>query len=152
MLDCFLLIFQKDGLIMSFAVDEFINQDPYFRELLLDIKKKGSLSAVIIASLTIGLAVARSIASDILTQRGQEEGVRPLCPKCGRLLESKGILPRSIIIIIGTIYWKRRGWRCTKKCKIGQITPSDNELGLQSNQRVSNELKQVACALAVFVP
>lgn len=81
---------------MSFAVDEFINQDPDFRKLLLDIKKRGSLSAVIIASLTVGLAVARSIASDILTQRGQEEGVRPLCPKCGRLLESKGMLPRSI--------------------------------------------------------
>jgi len=102
-LDYFLSTFHKDGLIMSFPIDEFISQDPDFRELLSGMKKEGSLSAVILASLTIGLTVARSIASEILTQRGQAEGNRPLCPKCGRLLESKGMLPRSIISIIGTI-------------------------------------------------
>ena len=137
---------------MSFVINELASQDPRFRDLLLELKNSDSLSAVILASLMLGLAVARRVASDVLNQRSQAEGVRPLCPKCGRLLESKGMLPRSIISIIGPINWKRRGWRCIKKCKIGQITPLDKELGLQPNQRVSNELKQVACALAVFVP
>jgi len=137
---------------MSFAVDEFAGQDSCFYELFSEIKDTDTLIGVVLASLAFGLAVARIVASEILTQKGQAESVRPLCPKCGRSLESKGMLPRSIISIIGTIHWKRRGWRCTNKCKIGQITPSDQALGLQPNQRVSNEIKQVSSALAVFVP
>ena len=137
---------------MSFAVDELIKQDAHFLILFSRVKEKDSLSAIILASLTLGLAVARIVASDVLTQKARAECTRPFCPKCGSLLESKGMLPRSVISIIGRIRWKRRGWRCTKKCKIGQITPFDSKLGLQPNQRMSNELKQIACALAVFVP
>jgi hypothetical protein len=151
-LNYFLLIFQKDGFIMSLVVDELVRQDSYFLELFSDVKGATSLSAVVLASLMFGLAVSRRVASEILTQRGQAEGTRPFCPKCGRLLESKGLLRRSVISIIGQISWKRRGWRCTRGCKIGQITPFDEELGLQPNQRVSNEVKQVGCALAVFIP
>jgi len=137
---------------MSLVVDELVRQDSYFLELFSDVKGATSLSAVVLASLMFGLAVSRRVASEILTQRGQAEGTRPFCPKCGRLLESKGLLRRSVISIIGQISWKRRGWRCTRGCKIGQITPFDEELGLQPNQRVSNEVKQVGCALAVFIP
>lgn len=137
---------------MNFAIAEIISNDIELHRLSSEVKHAGSLSGVILASLTFGLAVAKIVASEILTQRGQAEGVHPFCPKCGHLLESKGLLPRSIISIIGTIHWKRRGWRCTKGCKIGQITPFDKELDLQPNQRVSNEVKQIACALAVFVP
>jgi hypothetical protein len=42
--------------------------------------------------------------------------------------------------------------RCPNKCKIGQIAPLDDELGLKPNQRISEELKEMACALAVFLP
>ena len=62
------------------------------------------------------------------------------------------MLPRSVISLIGPVNWKRCGWRCTKGCRIGQVTPFDKELGLQPSQRMSNELKQISCALAVFVP
>ncbi|CAK8719299.1 hypothetical protein GKODMF_10865 [Candidatus Electrothrix gigas] len=137
---------------MSNKIIEIINYDSELHKLSSKAKDANSLSGIILASLTFGLAIARRVASEILTQKSQAEELRPLCPKCGRPLESKGMLPRSIISIIGTIHWKRRGWRCTNKCKIGQITPLDKELGLRPNQRVSNELKQVASALAVFVP
>ena len=137
---------------MSFVVEEFVNQDSYFLELFSDIKNADTLSRVVLTSLMLGLAIARRVASDILNQRSQAENVRPLCPKCGRLLESKGMLPRSVISLIGPVNWKRRGWRCTKGCRIGQVTPFDKELGLQPSQRMSNELKQISCALAVFVP
>lgn len=137
---------------MSFVVEEFVNQDSYFLELFSYIKNADTLSRVVLTSLMLGLAIARRVASDILNQRSQAENVRPLCPECGRLLESKGMLPRSVISLIGPVNWKRRGWRCTKGCRIGQVTPFDKELGLQPSQRMSNELKQISCALAVFVP
>ena len=137
---------------MNFKIIEIINYDSELHKLSSKTKDADSLSGIILASMTFGFAIARRVASETLTQRGQAEGLRPVCPKCGRPLESKGMLPRSIISIIGTIHWKRRGWRCTNKCKIGQITPFDKELGLRPNQGVSNELKQVASALAVFVP
>jgi hypothetical protein len=137
---------------MKLVIDEFINQNAEFRELFSEVKSAVTLSEVILASLKLGLAIAREIASEIINQRANAESNRPLCPECSCVLESKGLLGRSITTIIGTIHWKRRSWRCKKGCKIGQITPFDQKLGLQRNQRVSNELKQVACALVIFVP
>ncbi|XCN73042.1 MAG: hypothetical protein Q3M24_22670 [Candidatus Electrothrix aestuarii] len=68
---------------MSFVINELASQDRRFHDLFSDVKNADSLSAVILASLMFGLAVARRVASDILTQRGQEEEVRLFCPKCG---------------------------------------------------------------------
>jgi hypothetical protein len=67
-------------------------------------------------------------------------------------LESKGFVGRCLVGLIGVVHWKRRVGRCPQGCKIGQVAPLDQALGLQPNQRVSAELKRAACALAVFVP
>jgi len=42
--------------------------------------------------------------------------------------------------------------RCPHGCKIGQVAPLDTALGLAPQQRTSLAVKQIACALAVFVP
>ena len=137
---------------MTPALEEFINQTPHLQELFSVVTQAVSLKAVILACLKLGLAIAVRVASDILTQRGQASGERPSCPKCGNPLESKGFLPRSIQSLLGKVSWKRRVWRCPQGCKIGQVAPFDGELGLHPNQRVSDDLPQVACALAVFLP
>ncbi|MBI3914648.1 MAG: ISKra4 family transposase, partial [Chloroflexi bacterium] len=54
--------------------------------------------------------------------------------------------------LIGVLHWKRRVGRCPHGCKIGQVAPLDTALGRVPQQRTSLEVKQIACALAVFVP
>ncbi len=137
---------------MTPVVKELINQESHLQKLFSAIESAVPLNVLILACLKFGLAIARIVASDTLAQRGQAEGDRPSCPKCGKPLESKGLLPRSILSLIGKVSWIRRVWRCPDRCKIGQIAPLDVELGLRPNQRVSNDLKRVACLLAVFVP
>ncbi|RLF88386.1 hypothetical protein DRN43_05960 [Thermococci archaeon] len=43
-----------------------------------------------------------------LTERAQCSTDWPKCPKCGKRLHSKGLLPRKIMSIFGEISWKRR--------------------------------------------
>ena len=59
---------------------------------------------------------------------------------------------RQLRTIIGLIRWRRRVGRCPKGCRVGQIAPLDDELGLKPNQRVCDGLKRLGCMLAVFVP
>jgi hypothetical protein len=57
-----------------------------------------------------------------------------------------------MITLIGLVKWWRRRGGCPAGCKIGQVVPMDEALGLQPYQRTSLEVKWLACALAVFVP
>ncbi len=137
---------------MTSIIHKCICQDPCLQESFSAIERAVTLSAVIIACLQFGIVIARTVASEILTQRGHAEGGRPSCPNCGTHLESKGLLSRSMKSLLGTVSWTRRVWRCPRGCKIGQVVPLDRELHIQPNQRVSHEVQRVACALAVFVP
>lgn len=121
-------------------------------ELLLAVQQAVCLKALILAAFKVGLGVAVVVVEEVLSKRGAEFGERVLCPVCGTFLESKGLVARSMHTLIGLVSWKRRVWRCPRGCKIGQIAPLDEELGIQPNQRTSAELKQAACVLAVFVP
>jgi len=126
--------------------------NPHLQELVMEVKSALTLKAVVLAALKLGLAIAVLIVSEVLTKRGQDMGERPLCSECGTVLESKGLLERTMKTLIGLVSWKRRVWRCPSGCKIGQVAPLDVELGLKPNQRVSDELKEAGCVLAVFVP
>ena len=94
------------------------------------------------------------IVEEILLRKAQliNNKEKPLCPVCNKPLESKGWLPRTIITLAGLIKWNRRVWRCPFGCKIGQIVPFDDELGIKPNQRFSTELQKRSCLLAIFVP
>jgi hypothetical protein len=138
---------------MLFSQLEEITQSyPQLKQLIVKVKTAITLKAIVLAVLKLSLAIAVIIAGEVLTQRGQSKGEPKVCPKCNKPLESKGLLPRAVKTIIGIVRWKRRVSRCPNGCKIGQIAPLDIELGLQSNQRVSEDLMQRACVLAIFVP
>lgn len=137
---------------MLSQLEEIAQSYPQIRDLIVKVNLAITLKAVILAALKLSLAIAVIIVGEILTQRGQSKGEPEVCPKCNKPLESKGLLSRTVKSIIGMISWRRRVLRCPNGCKIGQIAPLDIELGLQSNQRVSEDLKQKACVLAIFVP
>jgi hypothetical protein len=122
------------------------------QEQLKKIEKAKTLVEIILAAWELAIRIVVKIVEMVLEKRAQECCKWPLCPKCGARIENKARLKRQIKSIIGVIRWKRKVGRCPNGCEIGQIAPLDKELGLQPNQRVSNELKRAACALAVFVP
>ena len=110
------------------------------------------LHTLILSAVKLAFGIARVLVEDLLNQRGKACGERPRCSHCGEPLESKGLVDRTMKTLIGTLTWKRRVWRCSYGCQIGQVAPLDTALGIQPNQRTSFELQQAACVLAVFVP
>jgi len=102
-------------------------------------------------ALELGRAVAVKVAEEILNERGQARTKWSGCPQCGQKLESKGLEPREMLTLIGRVKWWRRRGGCPNGCKIGQVVPLDEALGLQPYQRTSLEVKWLASAVAVFV-
>jgi hypothetical protein len=122
-------------------------------ELLLAVENAPTLAVMMLAAWQLARAIAVAVVEDILTERAQHSTEWPRCEKCGKRLESKGLVNRSLRGLIGTVQWERRVGRCPDRCRIGHpVAPLDTELGLRPNQRVSDTLVRAACALAVFVP
>ena len=136
-----------------FCLSQSIAQsDPYLQESIEKLKNTSSLAILILVALQLGRVVAVKVVEEILNERGQGPTKWSLCSKCGTKLESKGLASREMLTLIGLIKgWRRRGG-CPKGCKIGQVVPLDEELGLRAYQKTSLEVKWLACALAVFVP
>ena len=137
---------------MSSQLMEVIQFDAKVQELFFEVQKAITLKAMVLIAFKLGLAIALVIVKEVLTARAHSIIDQPLCPKCQTPLHSKGWLPRTVKTLIGILTWKRKVWRCPNGCKIGQIAPFDSELGLKPNQRTGDEIKQIACALTVFVP
>jgi hypothetical protein len=136
-----------------FCLSQSIAQsDPYLQELVEKIKNAPSLAMLIMVALQLGRVVAVKVVEEILNERGQGPTKWLLCSKCGTKLESKGLASREMLTLIGLIKWWRRRGGCPQGCKIGQVVPLDEELGLKAYQKTSLEVKWLACALAVFVP
>ena len=136
-----------------FCLSQSIAQsDPYLQELVEKTKNASTLAMLILAALQLGRVVAVKVVEEILNERGQAPTKWPLCAKCGTKLESKGLGSREMLTLIGLIKWWRRRGGCPQGCKIGQVAPLDEELGLTAYQKTSLEVKWLACALAVFVP
>ena len=126
--------------------------EPYLQELVEEIRNASSLALLILAAVQLGRAVAVKVVEEVLNERGQEPTKWSPCPGCGKKIESKGSESREMITLIGLVKWWRRRGGCPAGCKIGQVVPMDEALGLQPYQRTSLEVKWLACALAVFVP
>lgn len=137
---------------MLAQIEKSLGFDGHFQELYSKVEKAVTLKTIVLASFLLAIYLAVKIVEKTLADRAQLMDERPICPKCGTPLDSKGFLSRKIKTIIGLIQWKRRVWRCPRGCKIGQVAPLDDELALEPNQRTSDELKQAACVLAIFVP
>lgn len=137
---------------MSCLMNSIAQSDPSLQELIEKMKDATSLASLILTALLLGRAVAVKVVEEILNERGQVPDEGGACSECGQKLESKGLKPRKVLTLIGLVKWRRRVRGCPDGCEIGQVVPSDEALGLQPYQQTSQEVKWVACALAVFVP
>lgn len=122
------------------------------QELVTAIENAPSSGAMMLAAWRLARLLAVKLVKEELAERAQRPTKWPPCEKCGKRLESKDFVPRQLTGLIETVRWQQREGRCPDRCKIGQVTPLDKELGLQPNQRTSAGLRQAACALTIFVP
>jgi len=116
------------------------------------VQQAASLFQMILAAWRLGLSLARLVVQETIGERARQPTDWPPCPQCGTRLHSKGLLPRQLTTILGVLCWKRRVGRCPKGCPIEPVAPLDQAVGIEPNQQTSTELKQLACAFAVFVP
>ena len=137
---------------MPCLTDSILQNDPSLQEWVDAIKNAPSLALIILAAWQLARRLAVRLVEEELAARAQPSTEWPPCPKCGARLESKGPVWRQLMTLLGPVRWQRRVGRCPKRCHIEQGVPLDEALGVQPHQRTSIELKQVACALAVFVP
>jgi hypothetical protein len=128
------------------------DQDPIWQEHIRAIEQAVTLSALLEAAWELACCLTIWLVEAVLAQRAQQARSWPPCPVCGKKLESKGMQPRQLKTVLGTIHWQRRVGRCPQRCKIGQIAPFDEELGIEAQQRIDQQVKRRACLLAVFVP
>ena len=125
---------------------------PFLRNQLEAVQQASSLSAMLLAAWRLGLVVALRVVQEVLYERAHAPAEVQVCPQCGTPLRSKGFLPRQLTTLLGVLRWERRVQRCPKQCHLGQVAPLDTALGLAPYQKTSVEVKQLACAFAVFVP
>jgi len=116
------------------------------------IEQASSLGAMMLAAWQLAGMLAVNLVEEELRKRAQRPTEWPACEVCGKRLESKGFVKRTLRGLIGTVRWERRVGHCPDRCKIDQVAPLDTELGLKPNQRASANLMRAACALALFVP
>ena len=137
---------------MSCLVESIKQQDTEMQTLIIQLTQEPALAIMVLLAWQIGLLVARTILEEVLTARGRAATEAQMCPKCGQRLESKGVVGRKLVTVVGQIRWRRRVWRCAARCAIGQMVPLDDRLGLVANQQTGIQVKRLACILAVFVP
>ncbi len=140
---------------MSFleSMQSVVENDCQIQELVEEVEQAASLVLLILTALQLGRAIAVKVVEEILNERGQDEAEECApCEKCKAKLESKGLLPREILTVIGRVKWKRRVRRCPNGCEGSQVAPSDEMIGLTAYQKTSLEVKWLGSALAIFVP
>ena len=133
-------------------MESLINSDPEILELLEKLRNSSKIAVMVIVGLQLARLLAVKLVEQELARRAQQPTQWSACPECDTRLGSKGQKPRQLDTIIGRISWSRRIGRCPNKCRIGQVAPLDQELGLASNQKTCQSLQQAACSLAVFIP
>ena len=126
--------------------------NPKLQEQFEAFKKATTLAKMMLIAFRIGCLLAIIVVEKELAQRADRPCQWPKCPKCGSRIENKGREKRQMQGIIGIVCWKRKVGYCPNGCKIGQIVPLDDELGIAPSQQASNDLKRACCALAIFVP
>lgn len=145
-------IFSVNGDPMVSYGNFFWRAETSLKSQLEAVQQASQLSAMVMAAWIFGLALARLVLEEVLCERGKAQGEKQVCPTCGAGLESKGLIPRQMITLLGVIHWERRVYRCPRGCSLKSGAPMDKALGLKSHQQTSLEVKQMACLLAVFLP
>jgi hypothetical protein len=137
---------------MPCLTDSIRHVNPALQALVEHIENATTLTQIIATTWRLAWVLAIQVIEEVIVERAQRKTHWPTCPRCGERLHSKGFIPRQITTLMGVIHFRRRVGRCKNRCRIGQIVPLDDELGLAPHQRTSVAFKQVACLLAIFVP
>lgn len=137
---------------MLCLIDSINQKAAAVQALVQKIENAPTMPQIILAAWRLAMVLAVKIVEEELTKRAQRPTVWEACPHCGCRLQSKGFIRREMVTLVGKVVWRRRAGRCPGGCKIGQVAPLDEELGLELHQRTSVELKHLACICAVFLP
>ena len=132
--------------------DSIRDDDPCLQRLLCTVEEAYTLPELVLAAWSFARVLARHLGEAVLTERARRPTLWPRCPQCGAGMRSKGFVKRQIISLLGPLRWQRRVGRCPQGGETPQVAPLDTALGVQPHQRTSDELQQLGCALAVFVP
>jgi len=124
----------------------------YSQALCKKIEEEENLTKLVQLGMRLGFHIAAGLVEEKLHLLGKQQVALGECPLCGGRLESKGLLPRRMITLIGKLSWKRRVYRCHSRCPISQIVPSDDRLGIEPNQKTSWSVLRYACMMAVLLP
>jgi hypothetical protein len=116
------------------------------------VETAATLEAMMAAAWVLARALVLRLMSEVLEARAAQPQSWPDCQACGERLRSKGWVARQWRGVIGIVQWRRRVGRCPSGCKIGQVAPLDQALGLEAYARTSVEVQEMACLLAVLMP
>ena len=127
-------------------------EDELLKTHYQEVQKSQSLVAMVWAAWLFGLALANRLLSQELAARASLPTQWPKCPECHCRLRSPRMRPRQIQTLVGVVHFERRVGRCRNRCPGVMVVPFDQGLGLRSYQQTSQEVMQLGCLLAVFVP
>ncbi len=133
-------------------MEQLCADDDLLSARYLAMGESQSLVAMVWAAWLFGLAIANRFLQQELFERSSLPTQWSKCPKCLCRLRSKGMRPRKIPTLVGSVHFSRRVGRCRNGCRGVMVAPLDQELGLDSYQQTSQEVVQLGCLLAVFVP
>ena len=81
-----------------------IHNHPQYHEKLQDhwnaVYHAELLHTLILAAFRLALAMACLLVEEVLNQRSCEFGERRCCPQCGALLESRGLVERTLMSLL----------------------------------------------------
>jgi len=116
------------------------------------VETAATREAMMAAAWVLARALALMLMSQVLETRAAEPVSWPNCKACGKRLRSKGWVARQWSGVVGVVKWRRRVGRCPSGCKIGQVAPLDQALGLEAYAHTSVAVQEMACLLAVLMP
>lgn len=100
---------------------------PEYNSMLDEINDSHTLTAMIGIAWQLACILAVKLVEETINRRAQTKTEGPLCPKCGRRLQSKGFVGREIKSMMDYIRRRRRLGRCPQQFTIGQVAPLDSQ-------------------------
>ena len=133
-------------------LEQMLPDEPDWQALCHQLQATSHLSVIVLLAWQMGQCLAHAIVEKHLHHLSALPTRWPNCPTCGHPLESKGLVHRCLVTLVGPVEWHRRVGRCPQRCRGSTIAPLDAELGIAPYQQVSKEVLRLGCLLSVFLP
>jgi len=137
---------------MLCLLNSISEKEPALAKKFEALENSPTFTVLVLSAWRLAMCIAVRFVEAELEKRATQKSTWGKCPHCGSNLQSKGFRGREMKTLIGKVVWRRRVGRCPNKCKIGQVAPLDDKLGLESHQRTSFEVKHLALIATVFLP